>query len=808
MPFSSPSYTPRGDTNNDRLNTLTSHSSKDEYDRIYTRDSETYADCAYDSGHQDHCVSEEDSDEDDNNYISFALPLSQWTKSKRRNRAFGLKTYKGEHVEIEVIQPLIESPNLPELPDEVLELVCTYLSRATLRYSVNLVCKKWHEVSDHFIRRAGICKPVEGALELLLSRWPRISSLALWFDQDELPFGEPGSIITKPTFWNAFVAAIMEPKAINRQKNTPRDDGDDNTDTNGNGDTDPSALSCLLHTIRHLELGGQYLNYTQVAYDFRGHLQFIESLTITISSPMSILLFTILEEFSALRSLNLIIRIWWKVYLTHGDDEDKNEAMAIVVDDSPKMFPERYQLQRFCVNDICTDLKVLERLLVTCTKLRVFNAKDIEVGLTGPQEGSDIDEEEVRAAIIAEERRARQRLIDLAAKHCPKLEWYSFHTPSADLDKEDLRDKARSFPDLKMQSVSLTGYLDAVFDDALGVRGLLEDISVLELHSTVLRDEVDALHRILCLTPNLLHLIAPNAYLNTSNLWKPPAPVVKFTKRRVFTTLGNRKRHHRNVRRRRAREQALTDPRSTAPAADIGTSVAIIDPLIPVTWQVHSLKTLELSLHHSSSLVDFADYIFRYRLFRDLVILTLKIWDLKVGQRQSLRKVSAAAPAAETLIEPARYPNELLGLRSLRCLEECTLRAENVPGMISVKNFKFLKRTESFKTVSFLPFRMNGIKWKETRGHRNNKSVLERMAAINDDDDDDDEDDEKDVDNGEEEKEEDKKGLRDETFWPKLSTFQISYRNISTGTDTRKLVRRLQHLRPGVAFSIQSHTSF
>ncbi|KAF9318078.1 hypothetical protein BGZ91_005233 [Linnemannia elongata] len=637
MPFSSPSYTPRGDTNNDRLNTLTSHSSKDEYDRIYTRDSETYADCAYDSGHQDHCESEEDSDEDNNNYISFALPLSQWTKSKRRSRAFGLKTYKGEHVEIEVIQPLIESPNLPELPDEVFELVCTYLSRATLRYSVNLV-----------------------------------------------------------------------------------------------------------------------------------------------------------------------------LYLTHGYNEDKNEATAIVVDDSPKMFPERYQLQRFCVNDICTDLKVLERLLVTCPNLRVFNAKDIEVGLTRPQEGSDINEEEVRAAIIAEERRARQRLIDLAAKHCPKLEWYSFHIPSVGLDKEDLRDKARSFPDLKMQSVSLTGYLDAVFDDALSLRGLLEDISVLELHSTDLRDEVDALHRILCLTPNLLHLIAPNAYLNTSNLWKPPASVVKFTKRRVFTTVGNRKRHHRNVRRRRAREQALTDPRSTAPAADIGTSVAIIDPLIPVTWQVHSLKTLELSLHHSSSLVDFADYIFRYRLFRNLVILALKIWDLKVGQRQSLRKVSAAAPAAETLIEPVRYPNELLGLRSLRCLEECTLRAENVPGMISVKNFKFLKRTESFKTVSFLPFSMNGIKWKETRGHRNNKSVLETMTAINDDDDDDDddEDDEKAVDNGEEEKEEDKKGLRDETFWPKLSTFHISYRNISTGTDTRKLVRRLQHLRPGVAFSIQSHTSF
>ena len=199
------------------------------------------------------------------------------------------------------------------------------------------------------------------------------------------------------------------------------------------------------------------MNYIDVVPDLRGHLQFIESHTIaTLSSPKSIPLFTILKDFPAFRSFNLSIPRFRGVHLTHGDDEDENEAAAIVVDGSTKIFPERYQLQRFCIDSICTDLRVLERLLVTCPDLCVFNAKEIDIGLTIRQEGSNVDVEEESATIAAVERKARQRLIDLATKHCPKLEWYSLHMVYCESDKEDLRGMARTFPDLKMQSIAFS----------------------------------------------------------------------------------------------------------------------------------------------------------------------------------------------------------------------------------------------------------------------------------------------------------------------------------------------------------------
>ncbi|KAK5816880.1 hypothetical protein F5H01DRAFT_405424 [Linnemannia elongata] len=804
MPPSTPSFTLRCDTNNDRRNALASNPSQDEYNRIYTRDSEIYA----------NCESEEDADDDDENYISPAL-------QKRRNKTLGLNTNKGERFERMFIQPLIDSPDLPELPDEVLELVCTYLSQETLRYSVNQVCKKWHNVSDRLIRRVGGWKPVEGALELLLNRWSWINCLELQFNQEVPFYWTPVYVTIRNPFWNALVSTITEPKEINNQGKPLHDNDhnhdDDDTDPNGYGDKDQSAPSCLLHSIRHIEVRGLYMFYSEVVSDLRGHLQFIESLTInTRSSPEHFPLFTILKDFPALRSFNLTLRAWGDVDLTHGDDEDKNEATAIFVDGSPKMFPERYQLQRFFVDDISTDLKVLERLLVTCPDLRVFNAKDVLIALPARFQ---VNEKEER---VLEDRKARQRLIDLAAKHCPKLEWYSFHTYRCASNKDDLRAMARNFPDQKMQSIVFPRDLDDVFDDALGLQDQLEEITVLEIYSNLMHHEASvALNRILCLTPNLLHLIAPDADLNSRDLWRPPAPVVKPTKKRVFAPVRHRKRHHRNARQRRARELALTESRSTAPAADVDTSaadvdtsVAVTDPSIPVTWQVYNLKTLELCLRGDNSLVDLADYISRYRLFRNLVTLTLHNWELKVGQRQALSNVPAAVVSdgyAETLLEPARYPNELLALRCLRCLEEFTLRAGNVPGMISAKNFEFLKRTESFQTVSFLPVDMNGKKWEKTKNHRNNKPVLETMTATDDDDDDDDDneddndDNDADIDKDEEVKEEeDEKEWKDETFWPKLSTFHISYRKISTSSDTRKLVRRLQYLRPGVAFIFQS----
>ena len=103
------------------------------------------------------------------------------------------------------------SPNLPELPVEILERIPSHLSQSMLQYSVNRVCKTWHQASNRFIRRVGIWKPDVDAQELLLQQWSKIDTFQLWFNTN------PGSqklfvdAATQNTFWKTFVTTITEP---------------------------------------------------------------------------------------------------------------------------------------------------------------------------------------------------------------------------------------------------------------------------------------------------------------------------------------------------------------------------------------------------------------------------------------------------------------------------------------------------------------------------------------------------------------------------------------------------------------------
>ncbi|KAF9547729.1 hypothetical protein EC957_007894 [Mortierella hygrophila] len=276
-----------------------------------------------------------------------------------------------------------------------------------------------------------------------------------------------------------------------------------------------------------------------------------------------------------------------------------------------------------------TGLRVLERLLITCPDLRVFNAV-IQIDPTTQHEGSNVNEEEEKG----QGRKGRQRIIDNAAKDCPKLDRYSFHVIFCDSDKEDLGDMIRTFPNLKMQSIAFSSNLDAVSDDALALQDLLGEITVLEIRSILWYcQDPDMLNKILCLTRSLLHLIASEAGLHLASL----------------------------------------QPQDTR-----------AEPL------------------RQKLLVDFAGYINRYRLFRNLPMLNFPIPSLKIGQRMIFANTRAAAATSSgiefQLRQPVRHPNELL---TLLCLEECTLRAENVPGMIAANNFKFLDEDRMFPDSLF-----------------------------------------------------------------------------------------------------------
>ncbi|KAG0301338.1 hypothetical protein BGZ97_002822 [Linnemannia gamsii] len=655
-----------------------------------------------------------------------------------------------------------------DLPLEILEFVCTHLSQTTLRYGVNQVCKKWHEVSNRFIRRAGIWKPVQGAQELLLEQWSKINTLELWFNKDpEFPtIYIPG--YTNLFFWKAFAATITASEQEVKQ--------DDNIDNNNNGDDKKSDFSMppsLLHTIRHLELRGSNMNYLDIAPKLR------------VSLP-------------------------WTVYarLTHGDNDDLivdvpepeiDPATAHFprkpwVIPPPKDFPDRYRLQKFSVSGVNTHLRILERLLVTCPDLRVFKANNTIVNMFIRQRGEDA------------ERNSRQRLIDLAAKHCPKLEWYNFHRlENSATDEIHLEYIARTFPHHKFLSMTFCGSQETMpFNPA--AKDLLSRITVLDIQpSPYVSVMSETLNRILCLTPDLLHLHCLKADLCTSTLWKPPAPVQPAT----VPVFAN---------------------------SETGTANTLtIDSSTPATWQLYNLKTLEMSLGNGSTMIDFTDYISQHRLFRNLVTFNLKIPSLKVGQRMTFvhpRKPAtfAASPtgttpapaASNTLgyckqyssvaaltLEPERFPNELLALRGLRCLEECILRAADVPGMILAKDFEFLRRRDDFQTITFIPKRRkssakyiaavdtvstNHSSSRKNKGRRASVTVNNELDGTDDADEDEDDDDDREV-KGEQ--------MKTKTFWPKLNTFHIYYLKISPFISTSTLTYGVEQIRPGVAVSFQ-----
>ncbi|KAH7053724.1 hypothetical protein BKA57DRAFT_454351 [Linnemannia elongata] len=487
--------------------------------------------------------------------------------------------------------------------------------------------------------------------------------------------------------------------------------------------------------------------------------------------------------------------------------------------DPSKNFTEEYRLERFCLSNIAVDRRILERLIVTCPDLRVFHVKKLSIVLSNQD---DDFSEEGNAIREAEECNARQRLVDLAAKHCPKMEWYSFHRLECNTNEQHLKMVASKFQNQKMHSMIFDSYSDML--DPLAIRDQLSKMTVLQIQAGIWANSTsDILNKVLCMTPKLLHLIASDMDFNTKSLWQPPAPVQP---KHPFTTLGDLKRRDRKEQ-RRARQMARHNRHHyTHPATETST----VDPSIPVTWQVYNLKSLELNLSGEDAVTNFTGYITRHLLFRNLSLLNLEIHYLKIGQRMifpnthagTLAAAAAATAAAASLAiepqlgQPVRYPNELLALRSLRCLEECTLRVMDIPGTVAPRNLWFMKRKEDFQSVSFFPTR-NKKKRRMTKKakHGNPKakktttttttttatSVPEKVINQANGEEEEDED-AKERDNCEEEKR-----WNDETFWPVLNVFHIYYRTKSPTTITSNLTETFERLRPGVEFVLQGRTS-
>ncbi|KAK3836526.1 MAG: hypothetical protein JOS17DRAFT_734430 [Linnemannia elongata] len=830
---SSNSFGLSGRLDNGEMDTLTSQSQQDDYQQIYSRDEEIYGDCVYDSHDYDEYESEDDctidSEKDYWHDVRF-VPLSSHTASSRRTNSSTLTNWpfkpilicKKRPIETKVIQPLLDSPEISEIPVEVLEILCGHLSQTSLR-SINRVCKAWYKISERFVRHTGIWKPVDGVLQVLIERWSKLDTLRLWISQDPDFPSQAIKTSDQNYYWAAFVTAITGSTKSDQDTQDDNANADNisnnNLSNNDYHDDSESNAKVSLHmhrNIRHLGLVGRFLSYSDHVSVLRGHFQFIQSLTITAPKRDDpIPLFTILADFPALKSLTFTIQS--NAYFTdlcHGDDQDSIDVPADLIDPS-KNFTEEYQLERFCLSRVGVDRRILERLIVTCPDLRVFNVKDINIEMCNTENDHS---DEVAAIREVEECTARQRLVDLVAKHCPKMEWYSFHRIECSTNEHHLKMVASKFQNQKMHSMVFDGYAPPL--NTLVIRNQLSKITVLQVHTRVWSGQSDSqssesLNKILCMTPRLLHLIGSETYFDTKYLWKPPAPVKP---KHPFTTLGDLKRRELKERRRALQQARVTRGRYHVLPA---TETPAVDPSIPVIWQVYNLKSFEMNLSYESGMADLTGYITRYRLFRNLSMLNLQIPLLKIGQRMIFANTRAGAAAAVAaadaavassgielqLGQPMRYPNELLALRSLRCLEDCTLRAKEIPGTVVPKNLLFMKRKEDFQAVSFFPLR-NKRKRRKTKkakhGSQKAKTTMttktptdvpEKVIDQTEDEDEDEGDDE--------EEDEEEKRWKNETFWPVLNVFHIYYSMKSPTINTGDLAEAFERFRPGVEFRIQ-----
>ncbi|KAG9068410.1 hypothetical protein KI688_010678 [Linnemannia hyalina] len=818
LSFVSPSSTSFGlnvRPHNGELDILTSQSEQDEYQQIYKRDEEIYGDCVYDSHNYDDYESEDDymidTEKDYLHDVRFAPTSSHRTNSSSSLTNWPFKPIlisKKRPIETKVIQPLVDSPEISEIPSEVLELVCGHLSQTTLR-SVNRVCRAWYKISERFVRHTGIWKPIDGALQVLLERWSRIDTLELWLNQDPQDPTQTIKTTDQEYYWAACVAAITGSTTSDQDSQGDDANADNDNDSNNDDNSESNTkVSLQLHrTIRHMMLRGRFLSYEDHVSVFRGHLQFIQSLTITTQKRDDpIPLFTLLADFPALKSFTFSIPSTVFTNLCHGDDQDSIDIPADLIDPS-KNFMEEYRLERFCISGVVVHRRILERLIVTCPDLRVFNVKDISIQMSTPQEDFSEEAEAIREV---EENNSRQRLVDLVAKHCPKMEWYSFHRTERSTDEHHLKMVASKFQDQKMHSMVFNGHPYVL--DTLAIQDQLSKMAVLQLQTSVwAAHHSETLDKILCTAPKLLHLLGSEAYFDTNSLWQPPAPIKP---KHPFTTLGDLKRRERKEQ-RRAQREARSRGRYYVPPA---TETPTVDTSIPVTWKVYNLKSFEMNFISESSIADFTGYINRYRLFRNLSMLNLQIPSLKIGQRMIFPNTRAGALAAAAAaasfgieLQPGqlmRYPNELLALRSLRCLEECTLRTSDVPGTVGPKDLWFLKRREDFQSVSFFPTREKRRKTKKAK-HSSPKTkttttTTTTTTTATDVP-------EKVIDQGEdeEEKEEDEeeKRWKNETFWPVLTVFHIYYVRKSPTTITSNLAEAFERFRPGVEFRFQGRAA-
>ncbi|KAF9958318.1 hypothetical protein BGZ72_000523, partial [Mortierella alpina] len=443
-----------------------------------------------------------------------------------RKQAHQYKTSKlRRRSETKVLLPILKTSRKNYvIPLELLGLVCTHLSQATLRFAVSLVCKEWYTVSKLYIRRTGVWKyPTEEQERQLLAHMPILSTLECWYGSPSA-YLSPGPVLTRSPgiSWDRFRTAISAPLSF-----ADKDQMIDST-----------SPTCLLHHIRRLILKGPEIAWGISIFPILGPFQFLQSLELRMGS-IRIPLFELLNNSPCLTELKVMCHIYHGTQLLSGDDEDQIlETPDSVIDPAtahfprkppviipPKAYPDRYKLQVFDIDHVVVKQRVLERVIATCPDLRVFKLHDINKPFWIPELSMSkhypIDEE---------------RLWNHLKDYCPKINWYhiltvrSMHVNGLKTLERILQNRALG----RFLTTSFTSKWHDLLED-LDVRRALRRVTVLEvLPVNGYPCETQYLQQLLCLMPNLLHVIAPNVVFGAADLLVMPGGAHPESPRKEF----------------------------------------------------------------------------------------------------------------------------------------------------------------------------------------------------------------------------------------------------------------------------------
>ncbi|KAF9207799.1 hypothetical protein BGZ49_010545 [Haplosporangium sp. Z 27] len=739
-----------------------------------------------------------DLDSDHNDYGDiYVSPPSQNKSKSRRSKKKKQKTTKSP-IFTKIVQPIANSPRPLIFSRKTLGLIFSHLSQSTLRTCISLVCKDWKAVSDQYIRRAGVwAARSEDYQARLLEQMKRLDTLECWFNMDpDVPTDFPqNSLKETNNLWRGFRDSILEPFGDTTPSIKNNTDGSSQRKIQRNRykklKKDESHPTCLLHNICKLSLRGNDIRYTEIITTLHQQhgLKFLKTLFLDFHrGTRDVLLFPLLDDCPNLVEFTLRVQGRSTVDVLTGDKHRLgNPDLDRTFSNSIASRQQSYNLEVFDISNCGIMQTVLKRIVSTCPNLRVLKTREHYTPMIN-----------------------HKQLLDHAKKMCPYLEWYSVGLAGGSDDEIEYLEPVKDyFPVCKYLSIACKGDPSRL-TQSLVARLLFSQVTVLEVTNLdFLEEQSIILDKILCQTTKLRQLIAQRFSFSISALYTPLEPVVPAPEKYIENN-RDRKRQERKDKRKQ-RQKALQRLQNIGSYTDTPT----LDFETPKTWQCHDLRSLTLRCTDiTSPFLDFALYIDRNRLFRNLTELKLTFQDLRIGQLQEFphvikkrekrieesesRRMSGLNNLNRALLDPPkRYQNELLPLHGLRSLEYFHIAVHCIPGMIHPSDFEFLMRRSDETVVRIISHEIGDYNQTHDMNSVNNSKDDELLHKESDDDD------EYIIEClGSEKIIRKLPNATAETFWPLLQTFHIRYFYMSL-VDCSELISGIKNIRPGVEFSIK-----